>query len=152
MLCPPVQFEVTSPPTKIGQQRALEFGNLLKIKPAFIWHSLCCVAMRGCEKEITVGQQGPDSRKYPRLGVDGTTEGRANGVYSVQILDITLYGALIEHTEVIRPGSILNLECTLAQRQIKLRCYVVQSLIHRRERQSDGEEALLYHTQLEFLT
>lgn len=98
-----------------------------------------------------MGQQVPDCPKYPQPGVGGTTEGRVDGVYSVKILDITLYGALIEHTEVIRPGSILNLELTLARRQMKLRCYVVQSFIHRPERQPDGEEALLYHTQLELL-
>lgn len=100
-----------------------------------------------------MGQQVPDSPKYRQPGVGGTaTEGRVDGVYSVKILDITLHGVLIEHTEVIRPGSILNLELTVGHLQMKLQCYVVQSFIHPPERQPDGEEALLYHTQLEFFT
>ena len=105
----------------------------------------------GLREEITVGQEGPDSSEYAGFGLNGTTEGQVNRVDSVKILEVSLWGALIEHTQVIRPGSVLTLDLTLAGRQTKLRCYVVQSLIHRRERQPDGEEALMYHTHLEFL-
>lgn len=99
-----------------------------------------------------MGQEGPDNLRDPRVSLNRTIEGQVNRVDSVKILEIGLYGALIENTDLIRPGSTLTLDVTLAGRQMELRCYVVRSLIHRRERQPDGEEALIYYTQLEFLS
>lgn len=81
----------------------------------------------------------------------GSTDGSINGMAEVSLVNIGLGGTLIEHAHVIRPGATVNLELTLAGRTMRLRCHVLWSMVHRRERQPDGEESLIYHTELEFL-
>lgn len=96
-------------------------------------------------------EQGDSKRRYPRGVVGGKTKGRINGIGEVSVLNLSLGGALIEHAEVIRPDTILELVLTLAGRETRLRFRVVWSAIHRAEVQPDGEQELIFRTGLDFL-
>lgn len=92
-----------------------------------------------------------DRRRYPRGIVGSATKGRVNGMDEAPILNLSLAGALIEHTEFLRLGTVSYLDLLLLGRKERVRCYVVRSAVQRRELQPDGEEALIYQTGLEFL-
>ena len=96
-------------------------------------------------------EQGDSKRRYPRGVVGGKTKGRINGIGEVSVLNLSLGGALIEHAEVIRPDTILELVLTLAGRETRLRFRVVWSAIHRAEVQPDGEQELIFRTGVDFL-
>lgn len=91
-----------------------------------------------------------DRRQYPRSLVRGGLKGRFTFDEAV-LINVSLGGAVIEHAQIIRPGIRSDLRLFLLGRDVSLRSHVVRSVVHRRERQPDGEETLLYRTGLEFL-
>lgn len=96
-------------------------------------------------------EERPERRRYPRVLLGSDTKGQVNAFYDVVLVDISLGGAMIEHAEVVRPGTILELLLTLAGRAMRVRCRVVRSEIHRSEVQPDGEQLLIFRSGLEFL-
>ena len=92
-----------------------------------------------------------DRRRYPRVIAGGRAKGRINGMGEVSVLNLSALGALIEHAEVIRPDTTLELVLTLARRETRLRCRVIWSAIHRAQVQPDGEQTLIFMTGLDFL-
>jgi hypothetical protein len=101
--------------------------------------------------EFVPREERQSTRGHPRFPLHGRTKGRINGVEEVCLVNIGPSGALVEHDYVIRPGATLDIQLTLAGREIKVRCRVAWSMVQRRERKPDGEEALIYHSELEFL-
>lgn len=95
------------------------------------------------------GQQ--KARQHPRFVVGGKTKGRVTAVHDASLVNISLGGALIEHAQVVRPGTTSSLELDLEGKKLSFKCRVVRSIVNRRETQPDGEQALIYHTGLEFL-
>lgn len=98
-----------------------------------------------------MGEKRRDRRRYPRLVANDTTKGRLRGIGETPILNISLQGTQIEHAEIIRPGTVLDLVLPLAGREMRLRCRVVWSAIHRAEMRPDGEQELIFRTGLAFL-
>jgi hypothetical protein len=92
-----------------------------------------------------------DRRQYARFVVGGRTKGRVTAIYDAQILDISPGGSLIEHSQVVRPGTLSSLDLELLGKRMSLRCRVARSVVHRSEIQPDGDKELIYHTGLEFL-
>ena len=92
-----------------------------------------------------------DRRQYARFVVGGRTKGRVTAIYDAQILDISPGGSLIEHSQVVRPGTLSSLDLELLGKRMSLRCRVARSVVHRSEIQPDGDKELVYHTGLEFL-
>lgn len=90
-------------------------------------------------------------RHHARFVVRGNFKGRVTAVYDANILNISLGGALIEHAHVVRPGASSSLDLDLQGKRLSLRCRVARSVVHRAERQPDGEQALIYHTGLAFI-
>ncbi len=90
-------------------------------------------------------------RQHARFVVRGNAKGRVTTVYDAHILNISLGGALIEHAHVVRPGSTSSLDLDLQGKRLSMRCRVARSVVHRMELQPDGEQALIYHTGLEFI-
>jgi hypothetical protein len=93
----------------------------------------------------------PERRRYPRVLLGSGTKGQANAAFDVVLVNISLGGAMIEHAEVVRPGTILDLIATLAGRDVRVQCRVVRSEIHRSEVLPDGEQVLIFRSGLEFL-
>jgi hypothetical protein len=93
----------------------------------------------------------PERRRHPRVTVGGRTSGKVNAVHDVSILDISLGGMLIEHAPVVQPGIICDLVTTLLGHEMRLRCRVARSAVHRVEVNPGGKRKLIYRTGLEFL-
>jgi hypothetical protein len=94
---------------------------------------------------------GRDRRQHARFVVGGRTKGRVTAIYDARILDISPGGSLIEHSHVVRPGTLSCLDLDLLGKRMSLRCRVARSVVHRTEVQPDGDKELIYHTGLEFL-
>lgn len=90
-------------------------------------------------------------RHHARFVVREKFLGRVTSVYDATILNISLGGVLIEHAHVVRPGASSSLDLDLQGKRLSLRCRVARSVVHRAERQPDGEHALIYQTGLEFI-
>ncbi len=94
---------------------------------------------------------GRDRRQHARFVVGGRTKGRVTATYDARILDISPGGSLIEHAQVVRPGTLSCLDLELLGKRMSLKCRVARSVVHRSEVQPDGNNELIYHTGLEFL-
>lgn len=98
-----------------------------------------------------MGEGERERRQHPRFTVAGKATGRVTAVHDASLVDISFGGVLIEHSQVVRPGTTSSLDLDLDGKRLRLRCRVVRSLVNRIELQPDGEQALIYHTGLEFL-
>jgi len=68
----------------------------------------------------------------------------------VRFLDLSLGGARIEHTNILRPGSMCELRVPLRNRRVTLLCQVVWSTaVGRAEGETRGT-GLLFHSGLQF--
>lgn len=93
-----------------------------------------------------------NKRRYRRWQVEGRLAARAREIPQASLVDVSLAGALLEHTKTIQPGTISFLTLSLNGHQEVLKCRVVRSVGHRYEIGSTGGRDLLYRTGLEFLT
>ena len=98
-----------------------------------------------------VEKQKSNRRHHARFVVRGQIQGRVTSVYDAHILNISLGGALIEHANVVRPGSTSSLDLDLQGKRLSLRCRVARSVVHHMEQQPGGEQVLIYQTGLEFV-
>lgn len=100
-----------------------------------------------------MAREGSERRRQPRfiVGRRARARGRVTSLYEASLLNINTSGALIEHTEVVSPGTISFLELDLQGRKVSLKCRVAWSVVHRVEVHGGGERAAVYHTGLEFL-
>ncbi len=58
---------------------------------------------------------------------------------------------MIEHPQSVQPGMICDLDVTLLERKMRLRCRVARSLVQRAEKGPSGKQRLIYRTGLEFI-
>jgi len=100
---------------------------------------------------VAAHRSGSDRRRYPRFVIGGRAKGRVTSVYEASLLDISLGGVLIEHAQIVRPGTLSYLILRLKGREMSLRCRVIRSMVHRLEAASAGERLLIYQTGLEFV-
>ena len=98
-----------------------------------------------------MGKKAADRRQCVRFAVGEKTKGRVTSFYEALLLNISRDGALIEHDEVVRPGSTSSLELELSGQRVKLRARVVWSAVVRQRFTEELETALVYHSGLEFL-
>lgn len=103
------------------------------------------------QSEVVAEKGVSDQRRYARFAVEGRTKGQVAAFCDALILNISLGGALIEHTQVVRPGTLSTLDLDLLGHTLTLTCRVVRSVVHRQEVQPYGGRELIYHTGLEFL-
>ena len=96
-------------------------------------------------------KKSSDRRQSVRFAVTEKTKGRVTSVYEALLMNISHNGALIEHDEVVRPGSTSSLELELNGKKVKLRSRVVWSAVVRQGFNVDSEMALIYNSGLEFL-
>ncbi len=69
----------------------------------------------------------------------------------MSVIDISLGGALIEHTSPVEPGVISFLNVLFPGHEVILKSRVVRSAIYRSEVRSTTERERIYRTGLEFL-
>jgi hypothetical protein len=105
---------------------------------------------RAAKKE-SAGKKAADRRQSVRFFVAEKTKGRVTSAYEALLMNISRRGALIEHDDVVRPGSTSSLELELNGSKVKLRSRVVWSAVVRQGLNADSEIALIFNTGLEFL-
>lgn len=92
-----------------------------------------------------------DRREYPRFVLGRRDRGRATATYAASLQNISLTGALIEHSHPVRPGILSDLILKLHGKDVSVRCRVVRSVVHRRELLPTGDRESKYQTGLEFV-
>jgi hypothetical protein len=92
-----------------------------------------------------------DSQRHPRWRVGERVEGWVSPDHKVSLLDLSLEGTLIEHSNLLRPGTLAFLNLSLPEQDVSLPCRVVRSMIHRFEAYPSGERSRTYRTGLKFL-
>jgi len=98
-----------------------------------------------------MGKSRRDRREYPRFVLGRRGRGRATTTYAASLQNISLRGALIEHSHPVRPGILSDLVLDLHGKKVSVRCRVVRSVVHRRELLPTGERESKYQTGLEFV-
>ena len=92
-----------------------------------------------------------DRRRSIRWAVEERTAGRITAIYDASLINISVSGALIEHSDLVRPGTLSDLTFVVRGQEVSLRCRVVRSAVHRAEVRTEGERELIFRTALEFL-
>lgn len=69
----------------------------------------------------------------------------------VNLIDLSLAGALVEHVEPVRPGEIYRLALTLAGQSVQVLARAMRVFASHRVTVSGGERQVVYRTGLEFV-
>ncbi len=100
---------------------------------------------------VPVEQEKEDRRRHPRWDVEGQLAGQIARIPGVSFVNVSMGGALIEHSKIVRPGTICFLTILVPGDKIGLKCRVVRSIVHRYEISPTGERDLVYRTGVKFL-
>ena len=91
-------------------------------------------------------------RRSPRLSFLPPVSGSIHATHDAQIHDLSLGGARLVHTVVLRPGSTCHLRVPLGARFITVPGSVVWSqVVGRAPQRPDGTRGLRYQSGLEFV-
>lgn len=91
-----------------------------------------------------------DRRRHLRCQLGKRLTGRITSNHEASILDMSPGGALIEHSNLVRPGTLSFLTLSIDGQEVSLRCHIVRSAIYRYEVLPTGEREHVYRTGLEF--
>ena len=97
-------------------------------------------------------EDGPSLRKrrYARLTFREPLQDQVTATHDVRILDLSLGGARVEHTSILRPGSTCHIQLPLRHHRVTAVCLVVWSkAVGRAEGEVRGT-GLLFQSGLEF--
>lgn len=100
-----------------------------------------------------------ERRQDPRWGVRGRTAGRMTPYHAatyepVSLVDISMSGALIEHSNIVGPGTLAFLTFFMHLvhgAEAGVMCRVVRSVVDRYDVDPTGKRDLIYRTGLKFL-
>ena len=92
-----------------------------------------------------------DSRYHPRWHVGEGPDARVSPDHPVSILDISLGGVRIEHSNLLLPGTLAFLTLSVHGGEVSAACRVIRSTIHRFEVWPTGEQIRTYRTGLKFV-
>jgi hypothetical protein len=101
-------------------------------------------------------QRNGSRRSYLRWDVSGELAGRITSFQTgtcqkVSLVDISMGGALLEHPDMLRPGTMAFLTLPVNGGGIGLKCRSVRSRVDRYEHTPSGARDLVYRTGIEFL-
>ena len=89
-------------------------------------------------------------RQHSRLTFSEPVSGAVTSSHAVNILDLSLGGARVEHTIILRPGSSCYIRVPMRQRVLTVNCRIVWSKAISRTEGATGETGLLYHSGVQF--
>jgi DNA-binding response OmpR family regulator len=69
----------------------------------------------------------------------------------VNLIDLSLSGALVEHTEPVRPGEIYRLDFAVGDKQIQVLARAIRVFASHRVTVAGGERQVVYRTGMEFV-
>jgi len=90
------------------------------------------------------------TRRYARLTFKDPLTEQITATHDVQVLDVGIGGARVEHGIILRPGSTCHLRLLLGHNAITVLCHVVWSRAIGRAEEGRGKTGLLFHSGLEF--
>ncbi len=84
--------------------------------------------------------EGKEDRRHNiRWAVEERTAGRITAIYEAFLI-ISMSGALIEHSDLVRSGTPSFLTLFVREQEVSLRCGVARSVVHRTEVGPTGSE------------
>jgi PilZ domain len=89
-------------------------------------------------------------RRHARLTFKEPVTDQITASHEVQILDLSLGGARVEHTTILRPGSTCHLRLPLKDQAVTVMCNVVWSQAVGRAEGEQRGTGLLFQSGLEF--
>lgn len=92
----------------------------------------------------------PVRRKHARLTFSEPVTGAVTSSHEVQILDLSLGGARVEHTMILRPGSSCYLRLPLDERVLTVNCRLMWSRAVGRAPGDQGGTGLLFQSGVQF--
>jgi hypothetical protein len=90
-------------------------------------------------------------RRHRRWDLGGRLTGWIGATHEASFVNISLGGALIEHSNIMRPGTIAFLTLAFQGQEAGLKCRVVRSEVHRYAVNPTEDRHLVYRSGLEFL-
>ncbi len=96
-------------------------------------------------------EEKEDRRCNIRWAVEERTAGQISAIYDAFLINISISGALIEHSDLVRPGTLSVLTFFVQEQKVSLMCRVARSAVQRTEVRTEGERELIFRTGLEFL-
>ncbi len=91
-----------------------------------------------------------ERRRAARSPVSARVQGMITWEIATALVDVSATGALVEHLQMMRPGSVYQIRFVAREAVVDLACRAVRSYIVRT--QASGEEnELVYRTGLEFV-
>jgi hypothetical protein len=105
-------------------------------------------------RRIENGGMGPmeqaksDRRRLPRWRGSGWLSGWIGDATKVSVVDISMGGVLIEHSDIFPPCTVCILTLSLCGARVSVKCRVVRSVPYRYEDSSIGERNYVYRTGL----
>ena len=89
-------------------------------------------------------------RRHARLMLREPMRDPRSAQHEVRILELSLGGARVEHTAILRPGGVHRLHLPLGNRPVAIQCLVVWSEAKGRAKGEPRGAALRFHSGLEF--
>jgi hypothetical protein len=71
--------------------------------------------------------------------------------WDAHLVDISLSGVLVEHTERVRPGEVYHLTFLAGTRKVQVLALAIRSFVSRLVHRAEGEGRILYRTGMEFV-
>jgi len=91
-------------------------------------------------------------RQHTRLTFSEPVSSAVTSSHDVNVLDLSLGGARVEHTIILRPGSSCYIRVPLSERVLTVNCRIVWSKAIGRTEGEAGGTGLLYHSGVQFGT
>ncbi|MFQ5990088.1 MAG: PilZ domain-containing protein [Candidatus Methylomirabilales bacterium] len=98
-----------------------------------------------------VDQVKSERRRFPRCRAWGWLSGWIGEAHKASVVDISLGGVLIEHSYILRPGTISILTLFLCGAKVSVKCRVVRTVVYRYETWPGVERDCIYRTGLELV-
>jgi len=99
---------------------------------------------------VPVIEKGADRRKSVRVRTDRHYPAQLQ-LMDVILIDISLAGALVEHTDPVRPGEIYHLSFKINNREVQVLARAIRVFASHRVASADGERRVVYRTGMEFV-
>lgn len=99
---------------------------------------------------MEVVERERERRRAPRTRFREGLESRMYALVDAQLVDLSMWGALLEHVVPIRPGSLCELVIEENREPLRIHCRVIRSNLTRPTEATASRE-VRYHTGVEFM-
>jgi DNA-binding response OmpR family regulator len=95
-------------------------------------------------------EPGSERRRAPRVRMEENSPAQLQ-LKEVYLLDISLAGALVEHTEPVNPGEIYRLCFPVGEKEVQVLARAIRAFASHRVTLAGGERRIVYRTGMEFV-